>query len=685
MSELARPTFWNIPKWMEVAQYIGGFLAVTLFVYGVARHVRRWRLGQPERIQGSAWQRVKGLVRFGLFQDRLASDPFSLVMHLAIFWGMVVLLIGTIVATLDWDVAFLLWKFQFLEGQTYLLYEVVLDIAGVLLLLGLGMAFFRRYVLRPPHLKTHSPPTFAWDSLYLLGILFLVALTGFLDEGLRIAAGDPRTSVSSGFFGSMIAGFMDTLSLSEIRNLHIVLWAFHGAVALVFVASVPYTKAFHLISSPLSIYARKLSPPGEMTVTSESGVETIRDFSWRQLLQVDACTWCGRCKKACPACSPLSPKDFVLKLNTALHHYAGNGGRNPGGNGANPDSLHGSVVVPEEIWSCTTCRVCEEVCPAFVEHTRLITDLRRFLVSQGEIEQGVQDALEKIGRYGNSFGKSGRMRPRWTSELDFPIKDARKEEVEYLWYVGDYASYDPRVQPATRCAARICQEAGLDFGLLGDGEGNTGNDARRLGEEGLFQMLREKNLKAIQSATFRAFVTTDPHSYNTLRTEYFGNGGGNGNGKVVAPPVLHFSELLDRLIVEGKIQFKRSLDLTATYQDPCYLGRYNGVFEAPRRVLRAIGVRVVEMPRCRDESFCCGAGGGRIWMEDKPGQEERPAARRIREAVELPGVSVMATACPKDLVMFGDAVKSTGNEGRIVVKDLAELAWDALSAEDKEA
>jgi len=323
----------------------------------------------------------------------------------------------------------------------------------------------------------------------------------------------------------------------------------------------------------------------------------------------------------------------------------------------------------------------------FVQQPRLIIDLRRHLVDQGRVDEGLQDALMNIQRYGNSFGQSARKRPEWTKPLDFKLKDARKEEVEYLWFVGDYASYDQRAQEVTRAIARVLQQAGVDVGLLYEKEQNAGNDVRRIGEEGLFSMLREKNFKELGGAKFRKLLTTDPHTYNTLKNEYHANGQAGphpnplpaGEEALVGKSVLHYTEVLDELLRHGNLKLSGTLDLTVTYHDPCYLGRFNGVYEPPRRVLRALGARLIEMPRHGRNSFCCGAGGGRIWMKDTPGIEERPAENRIKEALALPGVECLVVACPKDLVMFQDAVKTVGAEGRLRVADLGELVYEALA------
>jgi Fe-S oxidoreductase len=287
-------------------------------------------------------------------------------------------------------------------------------------------------------------------------------------------------------------------------------------------------------------------------------------------------------------------------------------------------------------------------------------------------------------RYGNSFGQSARKRPDWTKPLDFKLKDVRKEDVDLLWFVGDYASYDPRAQEVTRAIARVLHHAGVDVGLLLDKEQNAGNDVRRIGEEGLFSMLREKNGQELSNVKqrFRRVLTTDPHTYNTLKNEYqVGGQDGEQDAAAVAlagKPVLHYTELLDELVRQGSLQLTGALDCTVTYHDPCYLGRFNGIYDAPRRILRAIGARLVEMPRHGADSFCCGAGGGRVWMKDAPGIPERPAEKRVKEALALPGVTCLVVACPKDLIMFQDAVKTVGAESRLRVADLGELVCEAM-------
>jgi Fe-S oxidoreductase len=294
--------------------------------------------------------------------------------------------------------------------------------------------------------------------------------------------------------------------------------------------------------------------------------------------------------------------------------------------------------------------------------------MRRHLVIEGRVDAELQTALSNLGRYGNSFGKSERMRARWSRKVKPKVKDAGREPVEYLWFVGDYASYSPALTEITQMTARVFQKANMDFGIMYKGENHSGNDVRRVGEEGLFELLVEKNVASMQSCDYQTIVTTDPHSYNTLKNEY------PINGKY---PVLHYSELLDHLINTRQLHFSKKLNYKVTYHDPCYLGRYNGIYDAPRRVIEATGCELIEMPRHGDRALCCGAGGGRIWMEEGEIQE-RASEARIREAADLDGVNKFIVACPKDITMFRDATKTTGKEDNIIVMDLIELVHEAM-------
>ncbi len=720
--DYARPIMWNVPHGAEIALYALIPVVLAAFVAGVVWRVRKWFLGQAEpgvesvgRLLWGAIQprRLMEWTRTALFQSRLSPDLFALVTHWAIFWGMAVLFLGTALATIDQDFTNLLLDVQLLRGKFYCLFELALDVLGVVLILGLGMAAYRRYLVRPKRLQATRTGVSLWDGFPLLSMLLLIAVTGFIVEGLRIAEGfhiEAQVAAADGLeakirvldemglrhrlhlgserrdaqlsriawggpvfpaavwapVGYRLAEAFAPLPLDSIRLLHQCIWWLHGLLAFGLIVCIPLTKAFHLIASPANILLRGSAPPGQLSVVMESGIRTVRDLTWRQLLQVDACTGCGKCQEVCPGYNsgfPLSPRNLVQAVDSQLLRTSAKA------NGETP-TLHGSLIRPEELWSCCACRACEETCPVFVQHPRLIVDLRRHLVDQGQVDEGLQDALMNFQRYGNSFGQSPRKRPDWTKPLEFKLKDARREEVEYLWFLGDYAAFHPSSMRVSRMVAQIFQTAGLDFGVLGDSEQSAGNDARRIGEEGLFEMLVDKNMKAMNKARFARIVTTDPHTYHTLKHEY----GRFGLDK----PVLHYTELLDGLLQSGRLRLKHHLPTCGVYHDPCYLGRYNGIYDAPRRIIDALGLKRLELPRSRENSFCCGAGGGRIWMKDRPDTEARPADLRIKEVLELDGVTDLVVACPKDLVMFQDAVKTVGAQRRLSVVDVGELVYEAM-------
>jgi Fe-S oxidoreductase/nitrate reductase gamma subunit len=657
-----RVTFWNIPSWAESTQYVLAFLTVAVFLYGVTRRVLRWRKGRPEKRFDHIGKRLWSLIVQVFAQRRTLDEVYPGIMHFCIFWGMLTLAIGTVLATVDWDVTHLLFGFQFLKDGIYVVYELVLDILGLFVILGLGMAIYRRYITRPARLQDLPMKSLAGDDIYVLVMLSFIVLSGYLIEGLRIAVIQPSwTSWSP--IGKLIAAAFSATGDPTNRTLHLTIWIFHMLTAFGFIASVPFTKLFHIFSLPVNIFFQSTQPAGVLPAANMDagmGVKEWKQFTWKQLLDFEACIRCGRCQEVCPAYASaqiLSPRNMMIKLEAHLWDKAA--GR----------ALIGDVISADELWACTTCRACMQVCPAFIEHVPAIVDMRRYMVDQGSMDKMLQDALANLGRYGNSFGQSERMRAKWTMGLQPTVKDARREPVEYLWFVGDYASYNATLTDTTRKTAEIFQKVGLNFGILFDSERNAGNDVRRVGEEGLFEMLVEKNMQVLSKVKFRTIITTDPHSYNTLKNEYPANGG--------RPPVLHYAELLDQMIASGQIKFSKKLGYKVTYHDPCYLGRYNGVYEAPRRVIKATGCELVEMPRHGDRSFCCGAGGGRIWMEEK-NIKERPSEARIREAVTLEGVQTFVVACPKDLTMFRDALKTTGYEKNLVVKDLIELVYAAL-------
>ena len=572
--------------------------------------------------------------------------------HAAMFYGFVTLFIGTVVLAINTDVTERFFDWRFFKGDFYRWYSLILDVMGIVLLAGVLYMMVRRAVSKPSKL------TYRWGDWALVGGLLYLLVTGFVLEGVRIAMDSPADldySPAGWLVSRAFTGFGD------LDALRMGLWWAHGLVALTLVAAIPYTKATHMLQGFLSLAARdpmagkRLRPA---PADQPAGYATLEDFLPVHLLQIDACTRCGKCHEACPALAtgkPLSPRDVVLDLRDVLR--AG-------------DMTAQSPIAAETIWSCMQCNACVEVCPVGIEQAPIINQLRRRAVEEGELPAELQSTLRVVQKSGNSFGENKRRRGKWTAELDFEVPDARKQPVDVLWFVGDYASFDPRSQAVSRAIARLYRAAGVDFGILYDGERNAGNDVRRVGEEGLWEALAEENIGTLSNAEFNRIVTSDPHSLNTLRNEYPDLGG--------SWPVSHHTTFLLELIEAGRLDVGGRLDYVVTYHDPCYLGRHNDEYEAPRQILERLGCTLVEMPRNRDNSFCCGAGGGRIWMKDEPGTE-RPSENRIREAVSLGELDYFVVACPKDVTMFEDAIKTSGHEERLALRELTELLEEALT------
>jgi Fe-S oxidoreductase len=633
-------TYIGVPGWAVL--WVLAAVSVGLFGWRVTRYVRTLRRARGENRFDQIGKRLGMFIRFVLGQRRLLEEPVIGTAHLLIFWAFVFYATGFWWTLLKGLIPALPIPYADDVGVM----AFALEVLGAVALVSLAVAAARRYFFTPARLER------SWDATLILGLITLLLVSLLAMQGFKARAEQHANAWSP--IGTLLGRSFAGVGVGRASTLFVTMWWVHMVTVLGFLAYLPYSKHAHLLAAPFGVLFGSLRR-GSVPATSD-GATGLEDFTWRQLFNGLACAECGRCDRACPAFNsgaPLSPKMLVHHVKELVR----------GGNGR---KLVGEVIRPEEVWACATCYSCVERCPVFNEHVALIVEMRRWLVGQGEVDKRLQDALMNLQRYGNSFGQSDRARAKWTQGLPFKIKDARKEPVEHLWFVGDYASYDPRLLPVTRAAAQVWHQAGLDFGILYEGERNAGNDVRRVGEEGLFEMLRDKNLQALGKARFQKLLTTDPHSYHALKNEYD------------SLAVLHSTELLDSLIQDGRLSLRRRLDLTATYHDPCYLGRANEVYDAPRRVLRALGVKLVEMPRNRGQSYCCGAGGGRIWMEDAPGVTERPAESRVREAAKLPGVTALVVACPKDLVMFQDAVKTAGLEGRITVQDVIELVDEAL-------
>ena len=662
-----RVDFWGIPEnWGSPAIYVYSimFLAGAILIWRFYLRAMVWvKIGRNDFRFDRIISRLINVIKYAIIQTKVLSQRYPGVMHIAISWSFLVFLLGTGLATIDSHF------YRILIGTPYLIHKLVMDFFIIVFLFGAGLAIYRRYFQKPEKLTLSAG--FTW-SLFLL---IIIVLGGLVTESLRLAVEKPAWAWWSPVGWILAQLWISSgLSNSALMNWHLLIWVFHLLIVAITIVTLPVGTLLHILTGPIHIFFTdpnkklgSLSPIPENSTSEPIYTSRLNNLSSIQLLSADACTECGRCQDACPAYAAgteLNPKKFILNIRDAMATASKDGGKSY----SVQVPLVGNWIPEQMLWACTSCMACIQECPVLVNHLGAIVDMRRYLVIEGKMETELQNTLENFGRYGNSFGQSDRLRAKWSQNSKIKIKDARRDQVEYIWFVGDYGSYNPTLMEITLKTAEVFTTLGLDFGILYDSERNSGNDVRRIGEEGLFEMLKEKNISSFEKSTCKNIITTDPHSYNTLRNEYF-----PGNEY----HVMHYTELLEQLVASGKLKFSRQLKLKVTYHDPCYLGRYNQIYSAPRRIIHATGCDLIEMPRHGDNAFCCGAGGGQIWMSEVK-MKVRPSEIRIREAATLEGVSEFIVACPKDITMFRDAVKTTGFEDKIRVKDLIELIQDAI-------
>ena len=680
-TEPIRQTFLNIPDWAEVALYLGSLVSIAVLAWGLWLRAKPWQIDRKQftkqfvlDITPNGIQKVLTNV-FG--QKRLLRKGYGGTMHFGLFWGFVLLFIGTALATLDWDIAHLLFNTQFLRGAFYLGYEFVLDIAGVAFIVALLMAIYRRRVTRPSYL------TYRRDFPVTLWSLLAISVTGFLIEGLRIAFSHPTWGAWSPV-GYALAGLFAFMPESAQRGLHFGLWLFHAALSLVWIALMSWNEnAEHILVAPVNtFFAAKQSPPPTLKPINleeamEKGVlgaSKLEEFSWQQRMSFDTCTMCGRCEAACPAFmqqTPLSPKNVILKLRDHQHAVA-----------TLPDGAErqlmvgaaGGVIHPDELFSCTTCMACVRECPVFIPIVDIIVDMRRYLaLSEGAIPTSGQGALRNVERAGNPWGQAQADRAKWADGLDVKtMADVGEQEIEVLYWVGCAGSYDARNQKVAKSVVKLLQAANVSFAILGREEKCVGDWQRRMGEEYQFQTLAAENIETMKQYKFKTVLAQCPHCFNTLKNDYPQFGGHF--------EVMHHSQFIARLIGDGRLKLSKPLaDPNVTFHDSCYLGRYNGEFDAPRDIIKAIpNVNLVEMPRSRSTGLCCGGGGGQMWMEPIAPKGAKKVNMIRLEEVQSVGAKTVGTACSFCAIMMEDAVATKGAQEQVRVRDIAELALEAL-------
>ena len=640
----------------------------VIFLFGVYRRLKLYFRGTPNpRLELSARRITRSLAN-AFAQRKVLRKPYAGIMHLLLYSGMVVLFIGTTLVALNVDVLEALFGRKFLVGSFYLFFELFLDAFGLLAIVGLLIAIFRRTVSKPPHLHTSR------DDVFVLSALLVILLTGYLMEGIRLAVTRPEWAPWS-FVGYQIALFLTNggLVTEGTAGLYQQLWWFHAILALGSVAAIPYTKLFHLITSPINALFTHIRPKGRLStpfdlrelMASSSfgvkvGVSTLADFGWHQRLGFDSCTACGRCTNVCPATAagtPLSPMHLMLKLRDAMFaQRTADGG-----------SVVGGIVDSEELWACTTCGACVNECPVLIDHVDSIVDMRRHLVAEGKLDSHKRDLLTHLNDVANPFGLPQADRLKWAEGLD--VKTVKEQpEFGILYWVGCAGAYDARSQNVSRAMVKILRAANVRFAVLGTEEKCNCEVARRAGEEGLFQQAALELIELLNKKGVKKIVTQCPHCLNTFQNEYprFG----------AKFEVMHHTQLIDQLIRSGRLRVKGNEGKQIAFHDPCYLGRYNDEYEAPRNAIRALSEgKLVELPRCRSMSFCCGGGGGNVWYNVRT--TKKPSVIRLEEASRM-GPNVLAAACPYCISMFEEAGKTLGTSDSMPIKDIAELIADSL-------
>ncbi len=651
MDSIAQATYWTI-RGSSLFLFLH-LLGLALFGYIVARRLRPLLAARSDPRFDRPWLRLERVFQYWLGQWRHPRFRYAGILHILIFIGFVTLA-SRAFALLALGVSD---RFAGAPGGWY---EVVHAYAATAVLLCMVAAAARRLIWKPARYPRSA------DAIFLLGLIALLMVADGVFEGSEAVFHHREMAVLS--LPWLVGLAAAHAAFPVLRDLHQGAYFVHEFTFFGLLCYRPFGIQFHVETSLFSIYFSKLDrgtvkpvrwdvADSELDTLKSFGVKRFEDFTWKHILDFYSCADCGRCAELCPAHAvgrPLAPRALTVKARDAVFRRYPVFGRARDG-----QPLVGGILEEDEIWSCTTCGSCEAECPLFIEYIDKIVDLRRGLVDDGKTPQSLHKPLKALESRGNPFGKLEKKRGEWARGLAPAANGAGT--LATLYFADSISSYDDRMQSIARAAARILGRLGEDFGILGAGERDSGHDVRRFGEETLFQALRDHNTEAIRASGARRIVTADPHAFNALRHDYRD-----------VPPVEHISQVLARAVENGAVRFLPADSAVYTYHDPCYLGRHNGLYEEPRRVLDAIpGLRRVEMARSRDRSFCCGGGGLALFYEPK--EKERMGVRRVRMAADA-GANVMVTACPFCMANIEDAIKVAGLEGRMTAIDIAELA-----------
>ncbi|HOX39860.1 MAG TPA: (Fe-S)-binding protein [Candidatus Brocadiia bacterium] len=667
-------------------------VAIALFLRTLQKLYLYVRLGQDEKRFDNMPERIKGVLLFVLGQKRVIQETAG-VGHFFIFWCFIFLSIGYMESFAQGAVGMENFSYEkimgFVLGESlsaslYGLFLLVQEILSVVVVAALLISLHRRYIVKPLRLKIDDPHARMDATIIICLILSLLVMLFFM-HGLEIAGGRSKHLSAWMPVGNIIAGMF--ASHKNPEGLYSIVWWLHTGVLLGFMVYIPHSKHMHLLGAVPNIFFRWLGKKGYLppvNLEDESaekfGVSEMQEFTWKDILDTYACTECGRCQVNCPAFltgKPLSPfrmihrmKLHILERGDVLVQKKA-GKEIPEDHPALKSALIGDVIEKEAIEDCTTCRACMEVCPELIEHLPKIVGMRRYQVlTAGEISSEAGLAFRNMENASNPWGIDASSRGDWVSEagVEVPLI-SEKPDAEYLYYVGCAGAFDPRYKKVSGAVARALTEGGVSFAILGPEEGCCGDSARRLGNEYLYSALAQQNIETLKNYNVKKVIVSCPHGYNTFKCDYPQLGG--------EFEVYHHSEILKDLIAKGKLKpQKADVGGKVVYHDSCYLGRYHEIYDAPRDVVKAASNgELVEMERTGPRSFCCGAGGGRMWLEENRG-DKKIYMERSDQALKT-GAKTIVTACPFCMTMFEDGVKEHKRQEDVKVLDIAELVSPA--------